>query len=371
VIILNFNIFNSIILAGIIQGFVFAGIWLFSKKHRAKSTYYLITLIIVYSLSNLQFYLLDIGVFDFVKFYDLYYTPYSLLMPALMLLYGLSLLKEEKRFKKKYVLFLPFVVIMLLAMYYKYQLVVQKKESGYAPFLDEIPTWGEYVAILYSIVVITVLLIKIQKAHKKTPFTLTERAPQLHWFRMFLLFQVFAVLLWAVSDILLIGYSENYYYYPLWIVVAITIYWMGHMGIYKYGITQERKEIRARTHESFSIKELDTSKNELITKLAHFLIAERNFLDPQLSQEKVAENLGVSTGHLSETINTQLQQSFKEYVNTLRVETAKTYLKNPEFSNYTLVAIGLEAGFNSKSAFNTSFKKITGLTPSEFKKKQH
>jgi len=115
---------------------------------------------------------------------------------------------------------------------------------------------------------------------------------------------------------------------------------------------------------------LDISKSELVTKLERFVVLERNFLDSQLSQEKVAENLGVSTGHLSKTINTELNQSFKEYLNKLRVNEAKLYLKNPEFSKYTLVAIGLEAGFNSKSAFNTSFKKIAGLTPSEFKKKQ-
>jgi len=53
----------------------------------------------------------------------------------------------------------------------------------------------------------------------------------------------------------------------------------------------------------------------------------------------------------------------------LRVEEAKTYLIDNEFANYTLVAIGLEAGFNSKSAFNSSFKKITGKTPSQFKQR--
>ena len=51
------------------------------------------------------------------------------------------------------------------------------------------------------------------------------------------------------------------------------------------------------------------------------------------------------------------------------MEEAKKYLTKPEFSNYTLLAIGLEAGFNSKSAFNASFKKITGLTPSQYKSK--
>ena len=84
--------------------------------------------------------------------------------------------------------------------------------------------------------------------------------------------------------------------------------------------------------------------------------------------EKTAEALELSQGHLSKIINTELGVGFKDYINALRVEEAKTYLLDKEFSNYTLVAIGLEAGFNSKSAFNSSFKKITGETPSQFKK---
>lgn len=288
-------------------------------------------------------------------------------MPAILLLYGFSLLNEKFGRIKTVLLFVPFIVIMLLALYYKFQLVINEKESGYSVFLDSIPTWAEFVAIIYAIIVTAILLIKTKQAENETPFTLAERAPQLLWFRTILKFQIFSISLWAVSEILFADYSESYYYYPLWIVLAIIIYWMGHVGIYKYGITQDRKEIRKRVHESYSIKELDSLKSDSISKLECFLVTERNFLNPQLSQEKVAEKLGISAGHLSKTMNTELNQSFKEYLNTLRVEEAKLYLRNPEFSNYTLVAIGLEAGFNSKSAFNVSFKKITGVTPSEFK----
>lgn len=62
---------------------------------------------------------------------------------------------------------------------------------------------------------------------------------------------------------------------------------------------------------------------------------------------------------------------FLDYINQLRVEEAKQYLQNPEFENYTLVAIGLEASFNSKTTFNNCFKKFTGKTPSEYKKELH
>ncbi|UPT72306.1 MAG: helix-turn-helix domain-containing protein [Flavobacterium sp. JAD_PAG50586_2] len=66
-------------------------------------------------------------------------------------------------------------------------------------------------------------------------------------------------------------------------------------------------------------------------------------------------------------MNTELKTSFPDYINQLRIKEAQYYLKHPDFSNYTLVAIGLEAGFASKTTFNNTFKKVTGMTPSEYK----
>ena len=43
-------------------------------------------------------------------------------------------------------------------------------------------------------------------------------------------------------------------------------------------------------------------------------------------------------------------------------------LLHPDFSNYSLLSIGLEVGFNSKATFYNSFKKNTGITPNEYKK---
>ena len=63
-----------------------------------------------------------------------------------------------------------------------------------------------------------------------------------------------------------------------------------------------------------------------------------------------------------------MNTSFPDYLNSFRIEEAKSYLKNPEFSKYTIVSIGLEAGFNSKSSFYSVFKKTTGETPAAFKK---
>ena len=97
---------------------------------------------------------------------------------------------------------------------------------------------------------------------------------------------------------------------------------------------------------------------------------QKRYRDSDLTLDRIADELDLSNSYLSRIIKAELGVGFVDYVNTLRVEEAKLYLLKPEFSNYTLVSIGIEAGFNSKSAFYSSFKKITGQTPSDFKKAQ-
>jgi len=71
---------------------------------------------------------------------------------------------------------------------------------------------------------------------------------------------------------------------------------------------------------------------------------------------------------LSKLINNYSEYNFSDYINSLRVAQAKALLKDDDFDNYTIVAIGLECGFNSRSTFYTAFKKFTDLTPSEYRK---
>lgn len=104
--------------------------------------------------------------------------------------------------------------------------------------------------------------------------------------------------------------------------------------------------------------------------LKKMIVEEKRFLDSQISLENVASELEVSKGHLSRLIKSELDTGFTDYINLLRIDEAKNYLSNPDFANYTLVAIGLEAGFNSKSTFYSTFKKSTGLTPLQFKNNQ-
>ena len=86
-----------------------------------------------------------------------------------------------------------------------------------------------------------------------------------------------------------------------------------------------------------------------------------------LTLPDLADALGVSPHHLTEVLNTRLGGSFYDFVNGYRVREAQARLANPAFANWTVLAVGMEAGFNAKSSFNAVFKRATGTTPSQYR----
>ena len=98
------------------------------------------------------------------------------------------------------------------------------------------------------------------------------------------------------------------------------------------------------------------------------MIANEPFLNPTLSISNLAQQLHLPTRDLSVLINQDLNQHFFDFINAYRITKAKEILKDTSRSKLTILEILYEVGFNSKSSFNTAFKKHTGLTPTQFRK---
>ncbi len=90
---------------------------------------------------------------------------------------------------------------------------------------------------------------------------------------------------------------------------------------------------------------------------------EKWFKNPSLSLRELAKNINISSNRLSWLLNERIGQNFNEYLNNLRLENFKVDAVNPANRHLTLLAIAYENGFNSKTVFNTYFKKNQGVTP--------
>ncbi|HEV2861114.1 MAG TPA: helix-turn-helix domain-containing protein [Pyrinomonadaceae bacterium] len=145
--------------------------------------------------------------------------------------------------------------------------------------------------------------------------------------------------------------------------------------VYALGYVSFRNpQALARTDEPPQAKKYEWStltpetSERYLRRLLQAMKDEKLYLDAELTVSKLAEKLSIPPPHLSQTINERLNQNFVDFINTYRVEEAKRKLLDPLKRHYSVLAIAEEAGFNSKSSFNSVFKKHTRMTPSEYRK---
>ncbi len=92
------------------------------------------------------------------------------------------------------------------------------------------------------------------------------------------------------------------------------------------------------------------------------------YLNPDLSLRDLASQIDIHPNHLSWILNNSIGKNFNEFINQYRIEAFKSNAKAHENKNLTIEGLAYESGFNSKTVFNTYFKRETGLTPRQFLK---
>ena len=114
----------------------------------------------------------------------------------------------------------------------------------------------------------------------------------------------------------------------------------------------------------------DNKVDVIITKVRAAMELEKLYQESELTLQEVSDKIQFPSYQVSQAINEGMKKNFYDLINSYRVEEAKRLLHNPSKRNFTILSVGFEAGFNSKTTFNTVFKKFTGLTPTEFRDQQ-
>lgn len=118
-------------------------------------------------------------------------------------------------------------------------------------------------------------------------------------------------------------------------------------------------------YEKSPLTEKDAER--LLARLRDYIEKEKSYLVPGLSISALAREMSVPSRYLSQVINSKLHQNFLDFVNTYRIKEAKRLLSTSGQNGQTILEIGFEVGFNSKSVFNRAFKKHAGMPPREFR----
>ena len=128
---------------------------------------------------------------------------------------------------------------------------------------------------------------------------------------------------------------------------------------------KENKSAAEPKYERSGLKEKDARK--YLERLLKYMEEEKPYLDVDLSIHDISAELDIPRHYLTQVINGLLGKNFYTFINEYRIEEVKKLLVDEAYSKYTLTSIAFEAGFNSKSSFNSIFKKSTGMTPSQYK----
>lgn len=369
-----FAVLNIILLISGIQGILFTIIILSSKRFKERSNFYLALLILSFSIGNLQNYFWNSGLISEELFYGIIYIPYGYIDVVFFYFYIKTFLFPNKtiELREKW-LYVPFAIAFLLTLYFKIGHSFQFLSTSDYQLIEKLEVVHDFFSLIFAIVLLLISYGFInQFERQQTSDHFNTFKMDLGWLKTLFVLMLLALSFWVIAFVEEIIWDANnsLYYYLLYVSVSIVIYILGHVGLYKVGVLKERKKIRKfyGNRSSEVVIEPTPSKNKHIIAFEKYIKEEKNYLNSQLSLDIAADKIGINKSYLSRLINAELNVSFSNYVNELRVEEMKTYINNPDFKNYTLTAMGLESGFNSKSSFNKAFKKHTGLSPSAYRK---
>jgi AraC-like DNA-binding protein len=378
-------IFNTILITSVIYGFIFIAVLFFSKKKKGKPLLFLGLIVLFISLNNLQAWLIDLGFTCPIVYIKYLRIPwYFLCMPLFyaFLVHYLKIQRKINSFLNLTVgLFIFGIIARILLIYYT-QII---NEIDPSIILKKFNSYEEIGSFSYALIILIYPIFIFKKNRELLKFVMNY--DDLVWIRHFLNMGGVILFFWLISIVINFNgnkFSEPIIYYPLRLCTSVLIYWIGFKGLLRYRLMEDRimlreslkSELRLNTKNlelvNASIEIINNNQtekqHELFNKINTYILEQKKYLDPYMSLESLSEELNMSSGHLSSLINKYSNMHFSDYINDYRVKQVKKIIIDETYAHYTIVAIGLESGFNSKSTFYAAFKKFTNLSPIQFKK---
>lgn len=368
------DFFNIIIILGIIQGF-FLGISLLTiKRGNQKANRILSILMILISVHLINSILFNTGYCK--KFPQLLIVgrPYVFLFGPVLYLYVKSVTTKNFKIEKKYFLhFLPFIIQVTYLIPF-FILENQKKIVLFEEWCTS-PTIEEYVITFIQIAHVFIYIYfvyRIRNIHEqklKKSYSSIEKI-NLDWIKsIFIMFMVVFVVFAVLVLYSALGNKEISHVLGsniIAILASICIYSMGYLGLKQPELFSGLETTESKTkYEKSTLTPEDAEK--YLNKLMEYMKSEKPFVESNLTILDLAKLTSIPGYYLSQIINERVSRNFYDFINSFRIEEAKQRLLAPEYANLTIIAIAYDVGFNSKSAFNTAFKKLANMTPSQFR----
>lgn len=377
--------------APLILSFSFVFVTLFVKKHRSKSDIILAAFFFLIFCIQLEFFVAYLHINPF-SFWFLSVFVFAIQATAPLQYVYVKSLSSLKPLNKKTLLHfiapLASLTFMLLINIFYYDFA---KEDAYWTLMVGM-TIG--MGALLNLIYIPKSIILYVK-HKKNTGNLFSynKGVDLKWMRLAIAGYVFYFTSLVLVEILDFTYDEYflplvYFGYLFYLIInglkqkPIADVFNSKIDLKPLEINTDLvKQANANTNVSTESKDKNQDKDryktsslkdeeriqEIISSLTNYIEESKEYRNPRLNMMDISRKIGINYKYISQAINHHYNKNFQSLIAEYRVEDAKKLILDVEYENLTLEAMGEICGFQSKSTFYTTFKKITGKTPMQYK----
>ncbi|TVZ15620.1 AraC family transcriptional regulator [Maribacter sp. MAR_2009_72] len=250
-------------------------------------------------------------------------------------LYGITLLKENKTLRHSFYLhLLPFILFISFV-------TIIPSKGDFDTF------WNYGLVVLHLAIYLVISWVTLLKNGSKITLKKSK------WYRSILI-GVTSVWVYYLGNFL--NYELHYIWGPIFYSFLIYAFTYLILNRNNFGL------------EKYDSSTLDRNNSEILFEKIKNLIEKENlFLQPTISLKTVSDKLSKNSREVSQSINENAQQNFREFINHYRIEKAKSLLNNLENKERKMAVVAYDSGFGTVTAFNVAFKKITGITPSAYR----
>lgn len=398
----SFSLIPVLFLLGAAHGVFLVGALFANKSGPQRANRYLGCYTLVFACALFDYFLDMAGLTNAFIYVRTLLWPKEFLYGVLIYFYTRELTQPHQyRLQgKQWWHFAPVILHMmvtwpLLFLSPEWQTKVLLGDSGISGFLM---MWSvllgeiELILTILHITVYLVLSIQLTLVHQRLllqRFANVEKI-NVYWLRNLLIGTLTVYFIWLADEF--IAYSDGVEYWldiALGLSMVVLIYGMSILGLRQpqpvsLMLKQEHASVEdsdngfddVTTEVNAAVKQkpqrylnsplTNSMSVGLFQQLEQRMSDQKLFTDNTLSLPKLAEVMGVSVNYLSQVINQQANQNFFDFINRYRVHEVQRLMR--EKPDRTVLDLAMNAGFNSKSAFYTAFRKNIGMTPSQYKK---
>ena len=369
---------DAIFTSGIFMSF-FIALLLFTRKNKALTDRILAIWVALIGLHLLSYYLYHLGFWEKYPHMVGITAPFPLIHGPMLYLYTLYSLRNDKSLRPvDYWHFAPFLIGYLSMFEFFFFYSAEEKRLVDHGVVDDFGLTMSVMLVGFIVSGLTYSFLAYRLTwkhkHKIDDNFSYEEGINLDWLR-YCIYGIGIIFLTATVIIVLrdalgmqFSFNADFIFYTL---IILFIFYIGYFGIRHQDMFTHNVDMEVVKAPSLQEKYRKSGLREEAlqgghNKLLNFMAVQKPYLDPKLTLSGLAQNLDISSNQLSQIINQKEAVNFHDFVNRFRVnEFIERASKN---ENFSLLAHALDSGFNSKSAFNSIFKKHKGMTPSQFLK---